>query len=42
MEISFDPDINKQTQDVIFSRKFQKSNHPSLTYNCTCVIQSEI
>ena len=39
--MSFNPDINKKAQDVIFSRKLQKSNHPSLTFNGTCV-ESEI
>ena len=37
--ISFKPDINKQTQEVTFSSRFQKSNHLSLTFNGT---QSEI
>ena len=41
-KMSFNPDINKQAQEVIFSRKLQKSNHPSLTFNGTCVTQSEI
>ena len=40
--MSFKPDINKQAQEVIFSRKPQKSNHPSLTLNGTNVTQSEI
>ena len=40
--MSFNPDINKQTQEVIFSLKLQKSNHPSLTFNGTSVTQSEI
>ena len=34
----FDPDINGQMQEVIFSRKF----HPSLTFNSTSVTQAEI
>ena len=38
----FNPDINKQAQEVIFSRKHQKSNHPSLTINSSKVTQSEI
>ena len=41
-KMSFNPDINKQAQEVIFSRKLQKSNHPSLTFNGTCATQSEI
>ena len=40
--MSFDPDINKQAQQVIFSLKLQKSNRPSLTLNGTSVTQSEI
>ena len=40
--MSFNPDINKQTQEVIFSLKLQKSNHPSLTFSGTSVTQSEI
>ena len=38
----FDPNNNKQVQEVIFSRQLQKSNHPSLTFNRTSVTQSEI
>ena len=37
-KMSFNPDINKQAQEVIFSRKLQKSNHPSLMF----ITQSEI
>ena len=37
---SFNPDHNKQGQEVIFSRKLNKSNHPSLNFNNTIVIQS--
>ena len=40
--MNFNPDINKQAQEVIFSRRLQKSNHPSLTFNGTSVTQSEI
>ena len=40
--MSFKPDINKQTQEVIFSSRFQKSNHLSLTFNGTSITQSEI
>ena len=38
----FNADINEQAQEVIFSRKLQKSNHPSVTFNGTSVTQSEI
>ena len=40
--MSCNPGNNKQAQEVIFSRKRQKSNHPSLTFNGTSVTQSEI
>ena len=40
--MSFNPDVDKQAQEVIFSRILQKSNHPSLTFNFTSVTQSEI
>ena len=40
--MSFNPDINKQAQEAIFSRKLQKSNHLSLTFNGTSVTQFEI
>ena len=36
-KMSFNPDINKQAHEVIFSRKLLKSNHPSLTFNGTYV-----
>ena len=41
-KMSLNPDINKQAQEVIFSRKLHKSNHPSLTFNGSCVTQSVI
>ena len=41
-KMSFNPDVDKQAQGVIFSRILQKSNHPSLTFNGTSVTQSEI
>ena len=41
-KMSFNPDINKQTQEVTFSRRLQKSKYPSLTFNGTSVTQSEI
>ena len=40
--MGFNPDINKQTQEVIFSCKLRKSNHPSLMFSSTNVTQSEI
>ena len=38
--MSFNPDPNKQAQEVIFSRKLNKPNHLSLNFNNTVVIQS--
>ena len=38
--MSFNLDPNKQAQEVIFSRKLNKPNHPSLNFNNTIVIQS--
>ena len=39
-KMSFNPDPNKQAQEVIFSRKLNKPNHPSLNFNNMVVIQS--
>ena len=39
-KMSFNPDPNKQAQEVIFSRKLNKPNHPSLNFNNTIVIQA--
>ena len=39
-KMSFNSDPNKQAQQVIFSRKPNKPNHPSLDFNNTVVIQS--
>ena len=41
-KMSFNPDTNKQAQEVIFSRSLQMSNHPSLTFSSTSVTKSEI
>ena len=38
--MSFNPDPNIQAQAVIFSRKLNKPNDPSLNFNNTVVIQS--
>ena len=38
--MSFNPDPNKQAQEVIFSRKLNKPDHPSLNFNNTVFIQS--
>ena len=39
-KMSFNPDPNKQAQEVIFSRKIQKSSQPSLIFNSNIVTQS--
>ena len=31
--MSFNPDPSKQAQEVIFSRKIKKPNHPELIFN---------
>ena len=41
-KMSFKPDINKQAQEVIFSLKLRKSNHPFLVFSGTSVTQFEI
>ena len=32
-KMSFNPDSSKQAQEVIFSRKIQKTGHPSIRFN---------
>ena len=39
-KISFNPDPNKLSQEVVFSRKTKKINHPPLTFNKSTVSQS--
>ena len=39
-KMSFNPDPNKQAQEVIFSRKTKKINHPLLTFSKSFVSQS--
>ena len=39
-KMSFNPDPSKQAQEVIFSRKLQKSTHPTLSFNNNTVTQS--
>ena len=38
--MSFNLDPSKQGQEVIFSRKLQKSTHPTLSFNNKTVTQS--
>ena len=39
-KMSLNPDSSKQAQEVIFSRKLQKSIHPTLSFNNNTVTQS--
>ena len=41
-QMSLNHDIKKQAQEIIFSCKLQRSNHPSLTFKGTSITQSEI
>ena len=36
-KMSFNPDVNKQAQEVLFSRKTEKINHPDLIFNNSVV-----
>ena len=36
--MSFNPDLNKQAQEVIFSRKLNKSSHPKIFFNNAPVV----
>ena len=39
--MSFNPDPSKQAQEVIFSRKLQKSVHPLLHFNNIFVLSQQ-
>ena len=39
-KMSFNPDPNKQAQEVIFSRKAKKTNLPSLTFSKSPISQT--
>ena len=39
-KMNFNPEPIKQAQEVIFSRKLQKSTHPTLSFNNNTVTQS--
>ena len=39
-KMNFNPDLNKQAQEVVFSRKTNKSNHPVIYFNNVPVSQS--
>ena len=36
--MSFNPDLNKQAQEVIFSRKLNKPSHPKIVFNSVPVV----
>ena len=35
--MSFNPDFNKQAQEIIFSRKLNKPSHPKIVFNSATV-----
>ena len=37
-KMSFNADLNKQTQKVIFSRKLNKSSHPKIVFDSAPVV----
>ena len=37
-KMSFNPDLNKQAQEVVFSRKLNKSSHPKMFFNNAPVV----
>ena len=37
-KMSFNPDLNKQAQEVIFSRKLNKPSHPKIVFNSAPVV----
>ena len=40
MKMSFNPEVNKQAQEVVFSRRDQKVTHPTVHFNNSPVIRS--
>ena len=36
-QISFKQDLPKETQEVIFSQRFNKQMHPTATFNKICL-----
>ena len=42
LKMNFNPDPNKQAQEVIFSRKINEVNHPQLLFNQNLVKSSSI
>ena len=41
-KMNFNPDPNKQAQELIFSRKVQTTNHPPLFFNESVVQQTTL
>ena len=39
-KMSFNPDLNKQAQEVVFSRKLNKSSHPKMFFNNAPVVHA--
>ena len=39
-KMSFNPDLNKQAQEVVFSRKLNKSSHPKMFFNNAPVVRA--
>ena len=39
MKMNFNPDLSKQTQEVIFSKRTKKVNHPTHIFNNNFVAQ---
>ena len=37
-KISFNPDLNKHAQEVIFSRKLNKPSHPKIVFHSVPVV----
>ena len=35
--MSFSPDLNKQAQELVFSRKLNKPSHPKIVFNSALV-----
>ena len=38
--MSFNPDLNKQAQEVVFSRKLNKASHPKIFFNNALVVHA--
>ena len=38
--MSFNPDLNKEAQEVVFSSKLSKSSHPKILFNNASVVSA--